>query len=163
MSTPRTLTTAELVALVEGLAARPQLWRDRVRIDERERTYVRIVESEHVEVWVIGWSAGHDTGFHDHDDAAAAITVVEGEVCDERLALADASIAARHRAGETFTVDPAAIHRVRHSGAGPAVTLHAYSPPLSRMGTYEVTPEGELRRHARGGEERLAAEAVAAA
>jgi hypothetical protein len=26
------------------------------------------------------------------------------------------------------------------------VTIHAYSPPLWRMGAYEVLPTGELRR-----------------
>jgi|SRR5215207_5178781 predicted metal-dependent enzyme (double-stranded beta helix superfamily) len=33
------------------------------------------------------------------------------------------------------------------SGAVPAVTIHAYSPPLWRMGAYEVGERGELRRH----------------
>ena len=41
---------------------------------------------------------------------------------------------------------PADIHRVSHAGAEPAVTIHAYSPPLWRMGAYEVLPDGELRR-----------------
>ena len=36
----------------------------------------------------------------------------------------------------TFTA--ADIHRVNHAGDGPAVSLHAYSPPLRRMGAYEV-------------------------
>ena len=42
---------------------------------------------------------------------------------------------------------PSDIHRVLHAGGGPAVTIHAYSPPLWRMGAYEVAPGGELRRH----------------
>ena len=29
----------------------------------------------------------------------------------------------------------------------PAVTIHAYSPPLWRMGAYEILQGGELRRH----------------
>jgi hypothetical protein len=32
----------------------------------------------------------HDTGFHDHDDSAAAITVVDGAITEERLALGGA-------------------------------------------------------------------------
>jgi hypothetical protein len=36
---------------------------------------------------------------------------------------------------------------VRHGGAGPAVSIHAYSPPLWRMGAYEVQHDGDLRRH----------------
>ena len=34
-----------------------------------------------------------------------------------------------------------------HHGDAPAVTLHAYSPPLWRMGAYEVRPDGALTRH----------------
>jgi hypothetical protein len=39
------------------------------------------------------------------------------------------------------------IHRVQHVGDGPATTIHAYSPPLWRMGAYEVGDGGRLRRH----------------
>lgn len=99
---------------------------------------------------------GHDTGFHDHDDAAAAIAVLDGAVVDERLALGT-TLATRHSAGALFTVEPAAIHRVHHTGHAPALTLHAYSPPLARVGTYEVSDSGALLRHARAGDERLAA------
>jgi hypothetical protein len=35
---------------------------------------------------------------------------------------------------------------VRHDGTGPAVTLHAYSPPLLRMGAYVISSEGVLAR-----------------
>ena len=33
-----------------------------------------------------------------------------------------------------------------HTGYEPAVTIHAYSPPLWRMGQYAVGPNGELHR-----------------
>ena len=49
-------------------------------------------------------------------------------------------------AGETFTVPPVAIHRVLHAGDRPAVTIHAYSPPLRRTGAYRVGVDGELER-----------------
>ena len=49
--------------------------------------------------------------------------------------------------GGAFSFEASDIHRVRHAGAEPAVTLHAYSPPLWRMGTYEVQSEGRLLRH----------------
>ena len=63
--------------------------------------------------------------------------------------------ARRYRAGETLSVPPSAIHRVLHAGAGPAVTLHAYAPPLRRMGAYEEGPGGVLLRHARPAGEEL--------
>ena len=49
--------------------------------------------------------------------------------------------------GEAFHFSAADIHRVRHTGTEPAVTIHASSPPLWRMGAYEILPGGELRRH----------------
>jgi hypothetical protein len=52
-------------------------------------------------------------------------------------------------AGGRVVIAREAIHRVRHAGEGPAVTLHAYSPPLHRVGTYEVAPDGALLRHPR--------------
>ena len=50
---------------------------------------------------------------------------------------------------------PAAIHRVLHAGGRPSVTLHAYSPPLTRMGAYEEGEGGILLRHAQPAGEEL--------
>jgi hypothetical protein len=36
---------------------------------------------------------------------------------------------------------------VTHAGTTPATTLHAYSPPLRRMGAYLIAPEGTIERH----------------
>ncbi len=51
-------------------------------------------------------------------------------------------------AGQHFHFSAADIHRVRHAGADPAVTLHVYSPPLARMGSYAIDEQGVLVRHA---------------
>ena len=42
-----------------------------------------------------------------------------------------------------------------HAGTEPAVTIHAYSPPLTRMGSYTIEPSGQLRRHAVSHEQEL--------
>ncbi len=144
-----------LERLVRELAAEPGRWRELVRHTAAERQFALLSRDEAVEVWVVSWMDGHDTGFHDHDDSAAAIVVLEGEVEDQRLTLAAAPRSRRYRAGETFTVAPSAIHRVQHAGVRPAVTMHAYSPPLQRMGTYEEGPGGVLLRHAQPAAEEL--------
>ena len=38
------------------------------------------------------------------------------------------------------------VHRMRQDSDTPAVSIHAYSPPLWRMGSYAVNPDGTLRR-----------------
>jgi quercetin dioxygenase-like cupin family protein len=139
-------------------ADRPESWRPLVRHDPGERTYVQLHRDEDIELYLVCWMPGHDTGFHDHDESAAAITVVEGEVSEERLAIGG-TVETTVRAGETVTIAREAIHRVRHAGDGPAVTLHAYSPPLERVGTYEVADDGALLRHPRAADVPL--EAVA--
>jgi quercetin dioxygenase-like cupin family protein len=151
------LTSDELAAFVQQLAADRDRWQPHVQHDPSTRTYELIWEDENVNAWVLCWSEDHDTGFHDHDRSAVAILVVEGEVREDRLRLGGAPTTRVRGAGDLFTVPPAAIHRVLHSGDGPAVTIHAYSPPLVRMGSYAVGEDGELLRDAWDGESALAA------
>ena len=98
---------------------------------------------EHVSAWLICWMDDHDTGFHDHDVSSGAVAVVAGRASrEERLRWAGRRTHASFGAGEVFDFTAADIHRVRHAGGAPAVTLHAYSPPLWRMGAYVVEPDG---------------------
>ena len=143
----RDLTEDELLQLVRGLAARPRAWQHLVAHDPEKRRYEEIVRDEHVSVWLICWSEQQDTGFHDHDLSAGAVAVVAGQVREDRLTLGGPPRTRIARGGEDFTFSAADIHRVSHVPGAPAVTLHAYSPPLGRMGAYEVLPDGSLRRH----------------
>jgi hypothetical protein len=136
----------ELKRLVSEVAADPERWRHLVRHRADERTYAELYRDEHVAIWLICWMNDHDTGYHDHDLSAGAVAVAAGAVREERLVLGGAPAARTAAAGESFTFGAADIHRVSHVGAEPAVTVHAYSPPLWRMGAYEVLPTGELKR-----------------
>jgi Cysteine dioxygenase type I len=143
----RDLSAHELVSLVTGLGRRPELWAHLVRHDPSQRVYEELWRDEHVAVWLICWMHDHDTGFHDHDLSAGAVSVVSGAVCEERLRLGDAPLVRTSGAGEAFDFAASDIHRVLHAGDVPAVTLHAYSPPLRRMGAYQVREDGVLARH----------------
>ena len=101
---------------------------------EDVRVYEQIWDDEEVNAWVICWSEDQDTGFHDHDESAAAIAVVSGRVREDRLTLAGEPVSREIGPGTTFTLAPVAIHRVLHAGTGPAVTIHCYSPPLRLPG-----------------------------
>ncbi|MBV9194390.1 MAG: cysteine dioxygenase family protein [Solirubrobacterales bacterium] len=142
----RDLDRSELRDLVAGLAAEPQRWRSLVRHDGAARHFEQLWRDDHVDVWVISWANGGDTGFHDHDVSRGAVAVVQGEVVEERLVLGGSPQTVRHRAGQTFDFDAAHVHRMRHDSDEPAVSIHAYSPPLWRMGSYGVGGDGTLRR-----------------
>jgi predicted metal-dependent enzyme (double-stranded beta helix superfamily) len=143
----RDLTRAELRALVADLAGRPEDWRHLVDHDPNVRTYEQLLRDEHVAVWLICWMDDHDTGFHDHDVSCGALAVAQGMVVEERLTLGGPPSRRVVRAGEALDFSASDIHRVAHAGRGPAVTINAYSPPLWRMGAYEMTPAGTLQRH----------------
>jgi predicted metal-dependent enzyme (double-stranded beta helix superfamily) len=147
----RDLNPDELMACAAQFATRQELWSERVSHDPDHRTYTQLLRDEHLDVWLLCWSRDHDTGFHDHDLSAGAVSVVRGAVREERLVLGrpiDSPLARVARAGSSFTFGASDIHRVLHAGEGPAVTIHAYSPPLVRMGSYSIEPSGQLRRHA---------------
>jgi predicted metal-dependent enzyme (double-stranded beta helix superfamily) len=143
----RDLTREELRALAERIAADPALWSEHVAHDPDQRTYAELLRDSHLDVWLICWSQDHDTGFHDHDLSAGAVAVVDGAVREERLVLGGEPARRVAQAGESFDFGASDIHRVLHHGARPAVTIHVYSPPLWRMGAYEVERDGTLRRH----------------
>jgi quercetin dioxygenase-like cupin family protein len=140
------LTPQQLQRFVVELADAPERWQHLVRHASDARVYEQIWDAPDINAWVICWSEDQDTGFHDHDVSSAAIAVISGEVREERLRLGATPQARTFRAGSTFVVPPVAIHRVLHSGAVPAVTIHAYSPPLVRTGAYRTGTDGELER-----------------
>jgi quercetin dioxygenase-like cupin family protein len=152
-----TLTPDQLERFVAELAAEPERWQHAVRHVSDVRVYERIWDDEEVNAWVICWSRDQDTGFHDHDESAAAIAVISGHVREDRLRLGSLPRSRVIGPGSIFTVPPVAIHRVLHAGSAPAVTLHAYSPPLVRAGAYRVGPGGELERELLSHEEELRA------
>jgi hypothetical protein len=143
---PPRLDRQELGQLVSRIAADPKQWRPHVRSDTVDRHFEQLWRDEDVEVWVISWANGNDTGFHDHDTSQGAVAVVEGEIIEERLALGGPPRELHHCAGTVFDFDASHVHRMRQQTDTPAVSIHAYSPPLSRMGAYAVGSDGTLRR-----------------
>ena len=147
LRTPRHgLDRRELRRLVSRIAADPPQWRPLVRSDGRDRHFEQLWRDDDVDVWVISWAGGNDTGFHDHDISQGAVAVVEGEIIEERLALAAAPRELHHRAGSVFDFDASHVHRMRQQSGTRAVSIHAYSPPLFRLGAYAIGSDGTLRR-----------------
>jgi hypothetical protein len=80
---------------------------------------------------------------------------------EERIALGGPPRARVIRGGETIAFDVAHVHRMRHAGGEPVVSIHVYSPPLGRMGVYSVETDGTLRRETVPYGEELRAEGAA--
>ena len=145
----------QLKELANQVAADRNSWEHLVDHSGDERTFHQLSADADTEVWLICWGKDHDTGYHDHDGSAGAVKVVEGTVIEERLVIQGAPAERVASAGDSFFFTAFDIHRVRHSGDAPAITIHAYSPPLKRVGSYTVEPDGRLARHAQDAEEEL--------
>jgi predicted metal-dependent enzyme (double-stranded beta helix superfamily) len=149
------LTTTELRALARSTLADTELWRPHVRATPERRHYELLRHDEDVMVWLISWMDGHDTGFHDHDVSAGAVAVAQGSVREERLRLGTAPASRTYSAGDVLAFEASDIHRVSHQSGEPAVTIHAYSPPLERTGAYVFDPGGALKRRSQLADEEL--------
>jgi len=131
---------ARLRQLVLDLAASPQRWLHLVEYDPACRWYQRLLREEDREVWLLSWLPGQRTGFHDHGRSAGAFTVVQGRL-RERSAPGGRPEAAGATLlpGSIRSFGPRYIHDVGNESAAPAVSVHAYSPPLTTMDRFDVS------------------------
>jgi Cysteine dioxygenase type I len=141
----RTLERSELEQLARALAERRDLWAAHIDPRATERTYACLHRDAQLDVWAIFWLPENDTGWHDHDTSSGAVHVVDGALEEHALLVAAPARRTRYEPGATFTFGPSHIHRLT-SATPRAVSIHAYSPPLWRLGQYTVDPEGALHR-----------------
>jgi hypothetical protein len=141
----RHLHRRELAELVEDLADNPDLWSDQVAHSEGRRHYASIHRDAYTDIWLICWSSGNDTGWHDHDISSGAVRVVQGALLEAQPRIGGVHTQTVITAGRSISFGPDHIHRltgqVEHT-----VSLHAYSPPLWRLGQYTIDEDGVLRR-----------------
>ena len=147
LATPRErpLERHELLALVRDVAGRPELWEHRLDANAPRRTYAALHRDAHVDVWAISWRPENDTGWHDHDTSSGAVRVVRGALEESVLRLGGVEARRTYAAGDAFSFAPTHIHRLTCAVAH-AVSIHAYSPPLWRLGQYAIDGDGALLR-----------------
>ena len=141
----RPLDRPELERLAGAVAARRDLWAPHLDTTAGTRTYAALHRDAAVDVWAIFWLPEADTGWHDHDVSSGAVHVVEGELEEHALLLGRPERRRAYGAGSAFSFGPSHIHRVT-CAVPRAVSVHAYSPPLWRLGQYTVDGDGALHR-----------------
>lgn len=129
----RPTAIAELSTTVARLAANPDAWLPRVRLDPQGRWYERLHRDGDHEIWLISWLPGQSTGLHDHGGSRGAFAVALGTL-EER----DPGAARHLAAGESRAFGADYVHEVRNVSAAPAISVHAYAPPLATMNRYDL-------------------------
>jgi rhodanese-related sulfurtransferase len=143
------LRTPEELANIVSLFAASEGWMDKVRLRVERRWYERLYHGLDHDIWVISWLPGQSTGFHDHAASSGAFVVATG-------------ILEEHRPGERTRVihpgnprafGPDYAHDVRNVSLAPAISIHAYSPPLDDMNEYELDGSRLVPRYRASGKD----------
>jgi len=120
-----------------------------IRYDQAERWHQRLYRDRRVDVWLISWLPSQATQLHDHGGSAGALTVIDG-CLSELIYRPGAPVESRlsevgRTVGDGVGFGLHYVHDVRNLSDKPAVSVHAYSPPLTRMSLYEMADAGRLR------------------
>ena len=134
-----------LLRVAEADARRPHTWSAHLEPNARVRTYAALHRDADLDLWAIFWVPDSDTGWHDHDVSSGAVHVVDGAIEEHVLRLGGPDRRHTHGAGAAFAFGPSQIHRLTCT-VPRAISIHAYSPPLWRLGQYAVDADGELHR-----------------
>jgi rhodanese-related sulfurtransferase/mannose-6-phosphate isomerase-like protein (cupin superfamily) len=126
-------TPEELANIVSQFASSGG-WMYRVRLRFERRWYERLYRGPDHDVWVISWLPGQSTGFHDHGESSGAFVVSTGMLEEHRPGKRALVI----HPGKPRAFGPDYAHDVRNVSLAPAVSIHAYSPPLSEMNEFEL-------------------------
>ena len=94
---------------------------------------------------VPSWATEQAAELHDHAGSLGALTVVSGSLVEQRW-VGHGLRTRRLRAGRSLGFPLGHVHDVGNVDAAPAVSVHAYSPPLTAMSYYAVEPGERLRR-----------------
>jgi rhodanese-related sulfurtransferase len=128
------LKTPEELANIVSLFASSDGWLDRVRLRTEQRWYERLYHGPDHDIWAISWMPGQSTGFHDHGESAGAFVVATGVLEEHRHGELPVGI----EPSKPRAFGPEYAHDVRNASLSPAVSIHAYSPPLSEMNEFEL-------------------------
>jgi len=137
-----TLDTIRLDTITREYGARAGLWLPDLQFRTDERWSIRLAADNEVDVWLITWLQEQSTTLHDHGGSAGAFTVVQGTLREYLPSGEEQELTA----GNTRTFGAEHIHDVYNPYREAAVSVHAYSPPLSLMSYYELGVTGGLEQ-----------------
>jgi len=138
------LPITELLEWTAVVAEEVRSGRHDIHADRDERWHVRLLCDDRVDVWLISWTTDQGAELHDHGGSAGAYTVVTGELSEASWDPITGQLVEQGvSAGDAVAFGPSYVHDVRNVRTGTAVSVHAYSPPLTHMNFYDLV-DGHL-------------------
>jgi hypothetical protein len=117
-----------------------------IDFDPDERWHQRIYRDRRIDIWLISWLPSQGTQLHDHGGSSGSFTVLSGSL-DEAVLSGARLRDTRRMTGQSVGFGPHYVHDVRNLSESPAVSVHAYSPPLTTMTYYDLV-DGRLEPYA---------------
>jgi len=141
------LTEVALQRIVIAVAGRPELFDDLVVADPAHRWWLTLREADNFDLRVLSWEHDQTSDWHDHGGSAGAYVVTRGSLRERFRAADGVTVSERVAgAGKPVAFEPAHVHDVTYASGSPAVSIHAYSPPLSGLTYYDHGPLGFVAR-----------------
>lgn len=128
----------DLRNLTRGIAAEVRAGWHEVMIDPDRRWYRLLRSDGFCDVWLISWATEQVAVLHDHAGSLGAMTVVSGALTERRWTGVGGLRTRTLRSGRGAGFALGHVHDVANLSVEPAVSVHAYSPPLSAMSYYHV-------------------------
>jgi hypothetical protein len=137
------LSLRDLERVVRSIASRPHLYEDLVNVSVETRSSLRLLSMGNFEVRLQSWEHGSNSGWHDHGGSSGALAVTAGELSEVFRRPESTKTGSRaHVPGQIASFGPSHLHEVTYVAGTPAVSVHAYSPPLEKMTHYDRTTHG---------------------
>lgn len=116
-----------------------------IDFDPDERWHQRIYRDQRLDVWILSWLPAQGTQLHDHGGSNGAFSVISGTLTETVAATGGsaATVDLVREAGSSAGFGARYVHDVRNLGDEPAISVHAYSHPLTSMTFYDLD-EGRL-------------------
>lgn len=105
---------------------------------EDERWHQRVYRDQRVDVWLISWLPTQGTQLHDHGGSSGAFTVVSGSLTEAIYSTGRGLSDIERGSGRSGGFGGHYVHDVCNTSVEPAVSVHAYSPPLTSMNFYDL-------------------------
>lgn len=132
------LAAPDLIDLARWYA--DEVWRGAypfIDFDPEQRWHQRVYRDRRMDVWLISWLPCQGTELHDHGGSSGAFSVLAG-VLTEAVVSGGVVRDRPRRTGDSVGFGPHYVHDVRNLSDSPAVSVHAYSPPLTSMTYYDL-------------------------
>ena len=130
----KTLDPESLLLMASGLALDAEVWRARIDTNPTARTGLRVLVNDAYEVWILRWPTGGAVRPHDHGASNAAFAVTTGILKEIRWSGGIRSECLLGP-GDGASMQTGVVHDV--VACQEALSVHVYSPPLSRMAFFD--------------------------